>query len=244
VTLVAGVLVASLLGSVHCAAMCGAFVCAYNARNGHGLFDNSRANAAYHGGRLVSYTALGAVAGALGAGADRIGALVGIGRVAAALAGLLLVAWAVATIAMSFGVHAGPWRTLAARSVPGSMQRVFGGALARARHASPVVRAGSFGLLTTLIPCGWLYVFVATAAGTASAAAGAGVMAVFWVGTVPALTLVSVGATRILGPIARRMPIVAAALVLALGVLALSGRVQPGFARTPSPASLHTGHGN
>ena len=62
----AGVLMASLVGSVHCAGMCGGFVCFYA---GAGVNDASsprpsllHAHALYNIGRLLSYLILGALA--------------------------------------------------------------------------------------------------------------------------------------------------------------------------------------
>ena len=63
IALAGSVLVASLLGSPHCAGMCGGFVCFYAAQGGRG---QARAHAAYNFGRLFSYLVLGLLAGALG----------------------------------------------------------------------------------------------------------------------------------------------------------------------------------
>ncbi|HEY0971648.1 MAG TPA: sulfite exporter TauE/SafE family protein, partial [Gemmatimonadales bacterium] len=75
-TLALAVLVASLVGSPHCAGMCGPFVCFY-AGAGAGARPVARwaAHAAYNGGRLLSYLALGALAGTLGAGLDAAGSM-------------------------------------------------------------------------------------------------------------------------------------------------------------------------
>ena len=55
--LVLAVLAASLLGSPHCAAMCGGFVCFYaGAGRAHRA---GRRHVAYNAGRLVSYVLLG-----------------------------------------------------------------------------------------------------------------------------------------------------------------------------------------
>lgn len=233
-TLLLGVLVASLLGSVHCAAMCGAFVCGYaSARPGAA---GAGGHATYHAGRLLSYVALGTAAGALGSGADRLGALAGVGRLAAVLAGSAMVLWAGATIAVSLGARLPVLGTIAGRVAPQAATRRLGALLLRARDASPTVRAGVLGLLTTLIPCGWLYAFVATAGATASPVRGAAVMAFFWAGTVPALLAVAASARWALGPLARRMPVVSAAAVLVLGLLTIAGRVQP---LAPSAADAH-----
>src|SRR5512134_1314305 len=97
---VLGVLAASLVGSAHCAAMCGGFVCFYSgagapARDAAML----RAHALYNVGRLMAYLLLGALAGLAGSGVTRLGALAGIGQAAAILAGLLMIGWALSVIA-------------------------------------------------------------------------------------------------------------------------------------------------
>src|SRR5207249_4065961 len=74
----------------------------------------------------------------------------------------------------------------------------------RAMRHSPPVRAIATGLLTTLIPCGWLYAFVITAAGTGNALNGAALMAVFWIGTLPMMTAIGVGVRWLAAPVAAR----------------------------------------
>ncbi len=220
-TLLLGVLVASLVGSIHCAAMCGGFVCVYagaSPARGRGALG---AHAAYNAGRLVSYVTLGAIAGAIGARVDDLGRFAGMNRGAAVLAGSLMVAWALGIIAASAGVRVRG--TLA----PAWAKRRLGAALLAMRDRPPVARAAATGLLTTLLPCGWLYTFVVTAGGTGSPLDGAGVMAAFWLGTVPILLGVGLGAQRLLGPVARRLPLAGAALVLVLGLLSISGRLHP-----------------
>jgi hypothetical protein len=219
VILFAGVLVASLVGSIHCAAMCGGFVCAYAGPGARRGLPNLPAHLAYNGGRLVSYVTLGLVAGAIGARVDDVGRLAGIGRGAAVLAGILMVVWALGMIGATLGVR------VSGALVPEWLQRRLGSALVAMRDEPPVARAALTGLLTTLLPCGWLYTFVVTAGGTGSAIAGAGVMVAFWIGTVPMLLAVGFGAQRVLGPFARRLPLAAAALVLVLGLLSIAGRL-------------------
>lgn len=236
-SMVLAVLAASVLGSVHCAAMCGAFVCNYalprrippaagdgtsgGTRHGTGAEQIAASHAAYHLGRLVSYAALGAVAGFAGRGADTLGALMGIGRGAAIVGGTLMVAWGASAIATAFGARgwaAGP-------RPPAWMARSLGAILVHVRETRPVPRAAITGLVTTLLPCGWLYAFVATAATTGSALGGAGVMAIFWLGTVPMLLAVAFGVQRFFGPFARRLPALSALVVLVAGLFAISGRI-------------------
>jgi len=216
--LAGSVLVTSLIGSPHCAAMCGGFVVFYA---GHDARRRWLAHVAYNGGRLVSYVALGLLAGALGAGVERAGAVIGVGRAAAWLAGTVMVVWGVAALLRALGVGGTP--RLSAASAHGLIARAL-----RAVHAQPAeVRGLVMGLLSTLLPCGWLYAYVAIAAGTGAPLGGALVMAVFWVGTVPIMAGLAVLAQSALGGLRRRVPVAAAVIMIALGLLTLSGRLQP-----------------
>lgn len=241
-TAVLAILAASLLGSVHCAGMCGGFVCFYAA----GARTTMAAHVAYNAGRLVSYLFLGLMAGVLGMSVDRAGTLIGVSRAAAVVAGVLMVAWGASTLLAQRGVRLPRITDLR------SLRSPLGALLARVRGESPVRRAGATGLLTTLLPCGWLYAFVAAAAGTASVPKALLVMAVFWAGTVPALLAVGVSAQRLAGPLRSRLPTVTAAVVVVIGLMSIAGRLQIDVrtltarptAAVPqhSPAPRHAGH--
>jgi len=240
VTLLFGVLLASLVGSMHCAAMCGPFVCVYAAAPGtrESAF---AAHASYHAGRLVSYVVLGTVAGAVGARIESAAAWGGVGRGAAVVAGTLMILWALGTIATTAGIRV--QTTLA----PEWARRALGSVLVRARSWPPFARAAATGLLTTLLPCGWLYTFVVAAGGTGSPLAGALTMAAFWAGTVPMLLTVGIGAQHAFGSFTRKLPLLSASVVLVLGLLSIAGRVRAPFAHAGShamnPAHLiHVGH--
>lgn len=234
-TLALAVLVASLVGSPHCAAMCGGFVCFYAGGGRWGARNaGAMAHAAYNGGRLFSYVTLGVLAGTVGAGLDAAGRLAGLSRLAAMAAGALMVGWGLARLAALRGVRlAVPGAPAAIRE---SAQRALGSLLRRTGGAPPVARAAATGLLTTLLPCGWLYTFVATAAATGSAGGGALVMLAFWAGTLPMMVAVGMGARRLAGPLAHRLPVASALLIVVLGLLSIAGRLDAGL-------SLHTGHG-
>jgi len=230
IALVGSVLAASLLGSAHCAGMCGGFVCFYTADGRARML----AHVAYHGGRLLSYVALGLGAGAIGAGVTRAGALVGVSRGATIVAGALMVLWGGARLLEAFGVK---WPARLGQVAAGG-----GGPIAHALRAvagrPPVERAFVLGLATTLLPCGWLYAFVATAAGTGAPLPGALVMTVFWAGTLPALAAVGLAARGAFGPLSRRLPALTAFAVLVLGALTLAGRLDaPAVSAGPMKAT-------
>ena len=215
----AGIFLASLMGSVHCAGMCGGFLCVYAGTGPTAQPTALSAHVAYHGGRLVSYLTLGAVAGWIGGAFSTAALFVGLQRGATLLAGALMVLWALSTLLAYRGV------VLAPRHAPLAWQRMLGGLLHAVRGHSAPVRGGLMGLLTTLLPCGWLYVFVAAAGGSGSVANAMGLMTIFWLGTVPALVAVGVGVQSLAGPMRRHLPVVSAVVVLGLGLLSMAGHL-------------------
>lgn len=220
------VLGASLLGSVHCAAMCGGFVCLY-AGERRGIASHM----AYNGGRLASYLLAGTVAGLLGSTLDGIGVLAGVSRLAALVSGALLVVWGLSLALKARGIALPRWS-----SGPSFPSRILGPIVRRTRGTSPIVRAGAIGLLSTLLPCGWLYAFVATAGGTGSVPAALVVMFFFWVGTLPAMLAVGAGLQRLTGRFRTRLPLATAVAVVVIGALSIFGRLTPAVPTSPGHA--------
>ncbi len=215
IEVLASVLGASLLGSPHCAGMCGGFVSFYAGANGA----RPLSHAAYNAGRLVSYVTLGALAGLAGAGLDRAGGHAGLPQTAALVAGSFMVLWGVGALLAAAGVR------LPAPAFARPAHHLVAAVLRRLADRPPVVRAAAMGLVTTLLPCGFLHVFVATAAGTGSPLRGALLLAAFWLGTVPVMAGLGVLAQRAIAPLRARLPLVSAALVVVAGVLTLAGKL-------------------
>lgn len=217
--LVLSALGAALVGGGHCASMCGAFACAASDVSRE-FPAKLRASAAYHFARLAAYTSLGAIAGSLGASVDATLAIRGFVRPAALLGGSLLVLWGVARLLVTFGVPVPSVR--APRFMGGATSRLLRAAAPR----SATTRAAVLGLLAPLLPCGWLYAFVASAGATGSAATGALVMAGFWAGTVPALAAVALGLHRLLGPARRFIPLATALALIFVGSMTVMRAVR------------------
>lgn len=170
-------LFAGLVTSVHCLGMCGPLACSFCMRRDAGVSAASKflAMGAYHGGRVVSYTLAGTLAGALGAS---------IAWVFTGTVGQLL-PWAMVALFLAIGfglerlIHPPAWaRRLfpAGAAAPGASSRGLLGPLA-------------LGLATVLLPCGPLYMVLAVAVLSGSAMLGAEFMAAFAVGTVPLIFL-------------------------------------------------------
>lgn len=80
------------------------------------------------------------------------------------------------------------------------------------------------GLLTALLPCGWLYLFALLAAGTGSSLTGALVMAAFWLGSVPAMVSLVVSARLLTVRIRSALPALASILLIVAGAYTATGR--------------------
>jgi len=217
-TLLTTVFLASLLGSLHCVGMCGGFVAFYSGADGSGGVRRLLSHAAYSGGRLVAYAILGLAAGAVGAALDVAGSLAGIQRVAAVAAGVVMIVWGVLALLQVRGVRV--FRHGSGSVIAGWLRR----GISLVGDRPPVVRAAAVGLLSGVLPCGWLWAFVVTAAGTGSTVGGAAVMAAFWAGTVPALLALGLGAQLVAVPLRRHIPAVTALILVALGLYAIVGR--------------------
>jgi len=212
-------LAASLVGSLHCAGMCGPFVAFYAGSDTSKGRGRALGHVAYHGGRLVTYATLGAVAGAVGSAVDLAGRAAGVGRVASVAAGVAMIVWATVLLLEHAGVRAVSVRA------PAPLRTFAVAVIRKLEGKPPVVRAGLLGLSSTLMPCGWLYAFAVVAAGTGHALGGAVVMASFWAGTVPLLLGVGIGAQSIAARLRRHVPVLSALALLAVGLAAVLGRV-------------------
>ena len=224
---------ASLLGSIHCAGMCGGFVAVV----ADGVAGRTRilAQLTYNAGRLISYVILGALAGALGHAVDLAGSAAGVGRVAAVLSGSLMIIWGLGALLETQGV-----RVLRGRfALPESLAR----SLAALRKRPPLWRALALGLGTTLLPCGWLYAFAVMAAGTASPARGALLMAAFWAGNLPILLGLGALLSVAIGRVRRHVPVLSATVIFCVGLFTVTTRANlPAFAAA-SLTRCHLGRG-
>ena len=225
------VLLVSLFGSLHCAGMCGGFVAFYAGADRSRGLARLRPHIAYNLGRFATYVVLGGLSGAAGAALDRAGALAGVSRTASVLAGLVMVVWGGLLLLQARGVRV---RTT---WVPAALSAFVGRRVAALADRPPTVRALTLGLLSTLLPCGWLYAFAVLAAGTGTILGGATVMAVFWVGTLPVMGALGAGVQFLAGPFRRHLPVVTSAALIVVGLFALAGRARPALAApTPAPS--------
>jgi len=175
-----GFLTLGLLGGFgHCVGMCSPFVLFVSRR--YAAPETGRraviaAQSWYTAGRIFTYAVLGALAGALGGAVELAGAIVGLRRAAAIVAGAVLVVWALVALSDLAWFQTGG--TLFARVTGALKGRVPGHPFAT-------------GLFLGLLPCGFLYAAVIAAVARGGALQGAAALALFGLGTAPALLGVS-----------------------------------------------------
>lgn len=222
---------AALLGSVHCAAMCGPLATLYRdpGRGGACAGDH----AAFAGARLVGYVILGVLAGLIGHTINLGASAVASWQAAAAvLTGVMLIAMGLVALLGRLGVRV----PFAAHSSKGSAPKLVKLVRGKPRHRAILV-----GALTASLPCGWLLAFVLAAAGTGSPVWGGATMAMLWLGSAPILAFVAVG----LGQLAKRLGAharyVAPVLLIAAGISVLTMRasVPTVAAAAATSASAH-----
>lgn len=230
--LLGSVFVASVLGSLHCVGMCGpiaALASAPTDRVRLPVLEPRRRGVlsafAYGGGRLLGYVALGMAAGAAGMAFDLSGTDSGSGKLASTVAGSAMI------VLGGLGLA----RAVVRSRGSGRATKLLGAVV---RRLPTRARPLWLGLATPMLPCGWLHAFTLMAAGTASVWSGAAVMVSFWLGTVPAMTLLGVGVHHLSFRWRARLPLLMSLMVLAVGVHMLATR---GLG-APSPAPAQHAH--
>ena len=221
-------LLAGLLGSAHCLGMCagisglfavGATVSSLRAQLPLAL--------AYNLGRVFSYAILGGVVAGIGAVAvDAVPRLAGPVRLAS---GLLIIA-----VGLQVALN---WRMLAALEKLGATiwNRLAPGARGLL-PADTVIKAAGLGLIWGWLPCGLVYSALLLSATTADALAGALVMVCFGIGTMPAMIISGLSASKLAAFVGRNR-LGAGLLIILLGIATLAMPVL-GFFSTSS----HDGH--
>lgn len=194
-----GVFVASILGSTHCASMCGPIAITVNNSDGH--------MSLYHLGRLLSYLALGALAGLLGE---------------AFLSNNYGVVTTVSVILISaFFIYTGyrlvrgkPLDIIPSRLITSLLSKPARWSFARGK----ILGSLSIGIVNGFLPCGWVYIFVIGAVATKNPLYGAGILFIFWLGTVPVLSALPFVYKKTVGRGSRKLTMAAGIVLIIVGL--------------------------
>ena len=208
-----GMLGLGLVSGVHCAGMCGGIVVAFSSRQpllpARTLW---RRQAAFNAGRITSYAAAGAMAGAtahLLSALPLQAALYAAANILLVLVGLQLAGWSAPARAVE-ALGAPLWRRLQ----PLAVRLTPGRSLAQAYGA---------GAVWGWLPCGLVYGALAAAAASGDPARGALGMAAFGMGTLPWLLGAGAAAGHLRNWLsARAFRLAAGFLVLGFGAWGLA----------------------
>ena len=203
--------VVGLITSLHCIAMCGGInlsqcVSYKQEEEDTGKIKKLKPSLLYNAGRVVSYTIIGGIVGALGSAVSFSGTAKGI---VAILSGVFMVIMGLNMLNIF------PWL----RKFNPRMPKLFGNKI----HNNGG-KNGPFyvGLLNGLMPCGPLQAMQIYALGTGSFFAGALSMFMFSLGTVPLMFGFGAVSSFLSGKFTHRMMKVSAVLVMILGVIMLN----------------------
>jgi sulfite exporter TauE/SafE len=209
-----------LLGGGHCVGMCGGIVGAVSMTL-PGQRPQLPYLLAYNGGRILSYTAAGVLAGLVGASSFLLDHVLPVEKLLYALASLMLVA---------LGLYlAGWWQgVLLLEKAGGILWKRLQPLSKRLLPLRSPLQAFALGLLWGWLPCGLVYSVLVAALASGSALSGGLLMLAFGLGTLPTLLAMGMAAVRLKAFLqtqwARRT---SGLLVLGFGLFGLSHLVMP-----------------
>jgi sulfite exporter TauE/SafE len=207
--------ITGLLAGTHCAGMCGGIVTAVSLSRGSTAAPLAHL-LAFNAGRIASYTAAGAIVGAVGAGSLLLGPQQPIQTFLFLAANVLLI---------GLGLHlAGLWHVVTTLERLGAV--VWRRISPLTRRLLPVRNSGqafALGGLWGWLPCGLVYSILAAALASGHPINGALTMAAFGLGTLPNLIALGYFADRI-RPLLQRhgVRLAAGTIIIAFGVVGLA----------------------
>jgi len=202
------VFLTGLISGFHCISMCGGFVLTYSSKKG----TNYLSHLFYALGKLVSYTAIGALFGLLGSFIVITPVLRGT---VAVIAGAFLLFYGLQMLDLF------PWLRNFRLKTPDFVKKLSSKVLEK--NSSPLI----IGLLNGLmLACGPLQAMYIMAAGTGSMATGASLLFFFGLGTLPIMLGFAFVASMISSATANKIAKISGIIVAILGI----GMIQNGLA--------------
>ncbi len=194
-----------LFGTGHCLGMCGPLVIAFPARVG-----KLSAHLWYHLGRVGTYTLVGAILGGLGGALSRMGAVVHLQVILAALAAVFLLLLGLERIAL---LRAPKGLEIASPTkIPGYA------AARRASDSGRPIGMLPLGLIMGFLPCGLSYAAFIRALPAGGAVEGGLLVLVFGAATMPGLLLLGTAASQVMRKHRALADILAGMLMIAMAV--------------------------
>jgi len=205
-TILISALVLGLMGSFHCAGMCGPIAIALPL-HGNTVPQKIFGGTLYNLGRTITYGIMGAIFGLLGQGISMIGFQQKISVVMGAI--MIISVLFPALFKNQYRLDKS-WFSLV-----GKLKKTIGQMFSIRSFTSLFF----IGLLNGLLPCGLVYMAIAGAIGTGSAVQGTLYMILFGLGTIPMLLTISVAGNMMGLALRNRINKLIPLLVLVVGLL-------------------------
>ncbi len=205
-TILLSALVLGLMGSFHCAGMCGPIAIALPL-HGNTISQKIFGGTLYNLGRTITYGIMGAIFGLLGQGVE----MLGFQQKISVLMGALMI------ISVLFPVLFKNKNNL------GKSWSRFVGHFKKAMGKMFSIRSFSslffIGLLNGLLPCGLVYMAIAGAVGTGNVTQGSLYMILFGLGTIPMMLTISLAGDIMSQAIRKKINKLIPVLVVVIGLL-------------------------
>ena len=199
-------LMLGLIGSFHCAGMCGPIALAIPLNN-QSWFSKINGSLIYNIGRAITYAIMGAIFGLLGKGL----VLAGFQKWVSIIMGIIMV-----TSVLFPSLYKNRFDLdKSAFSFVGKLKIKLGRLLRTKSYGSLLL----IGLLNGLLPCGLVYMAIAGAIATTNSLSGALFMFVFGLGTLPMLFAISILGNTLSVKLRTKMTKVIPVVVFFIGVL-------------------------
>ena len=205
-TIYISALVLGLMGSFHCAGMCGPIAIALPL-HGNNVLQKIFGGTLYNIGRTITYGIMGAIFGLLGQGIQMIGFQQ---KVSVIMGALMIISVLFPTLFKNQYRMDKSWLSFVGK-LKKSIGRLFS------------VRSFSslffIGMLNGLLPCGLVYMAIAGAIGTGGVAEGSVYMILFGLGTIPMLLMISMAGNILSSSIRNKINKLIPILVVVVGIL-------------------------
>lgn len=220
----------SLLGSAHCIGMCGGLAAAIGTTR-RSFWPTFSRQLVYTAGRVFTYSFLGAVGGFAGLSLSKYQTpLLGAQQVFSLAAGLIMV---------YVGLSVLGWTPFKSTRPVGHVGKLCSPLFEHFLNGRGWFGYFAAGLATGFLPCGLVYAFLAMAVASGSVGHGMALMAVFGLGTAPAMLMVGCGSALLSHRMRLQVFRIAACFMILMGGMSL----YRGFPRDKAACCESVGHG-
>lgn len=212
---------AGLVGAPHCIGMCGGIMSTWALNSSISVLHTVLA---YNLGRITTYTILGGFMGFAGSFVEGAGKIVGLQGMASILGGIFILLWTIKKYALPFA-HWTP--------VKFPFIKKF---LTQNKPRSETTYMFTNGVLLGFLPCGLSYTIQMQAAGSGAPWNGALIMALFGLGTLPALLFMGVFTNFAKQSFRSKIQIFSNVIAVTIGILSIMrGMVVNGWVTSINP---------